>query len=404
MRRSIVFAACAASVALAAGLVACIDLFHATDDIRTACQLDGDTPGCDGAHVAPEAAVEAGTDFCGPAWTDAGAHAQHACAWLGACETPLGRNAYGECMFQALLAYDCAANPSHPVRGQRHDIWDCLWQAKSCADVDACMFPLGKQACAGGSETVCATKDDKATGRSNLDVRLECNGDAGSGAENCALWGQACADVLNSVPGVCAGARGSSGLHCSSPNQECSGTSIHWCPSQDAGDIGIDCDGVGARACIPEPSADAATWLACLPDPNAGTQCTPDASAQCSSGVAISCASGTLERIDCKSLLGNDPRACNAGPLNPTFDFTSPCYVDAGAPPDASPDAASDAGADGSPAGATCVDTCTDAGGGTITGCTRGVSFTLRCSDVNLPGPCALHKTETFQRAACDHP
>ena len=44
---------------------------------------------------------------------------------------------------QALLAYDCSANPNHPVRGTARDLWDCLWRAKSCRDVDACIFPGG---------------------------------------------------------------------------------------------------------------------------------------------------------------------------------------------------------------------------------------------------------------------
>src|ERR1700760_2638033 len=97
-----------------AGLVACLDLFHSTHDIETACEIDAARPGC----PRPRAVVDAGTDFC--AWTreEADTNARSACSWLGACETPLGNNAFGPCYFRALMAFDCEANPNHPVRGE----------------------------------------------------------------------------------------------------------------------------------------------------------------------------------------------------------------------------------------------------------------------------------------------
>src|SRR5580700_933274 len=109
-RRSIVLAA--GSIAFCAALVACFDLFHSTVDVLTLCTIDAQAPGC---NESSDANVESSTssDFC--AWTsgEALSHARHACAWLGACETPMGRNAFGTCMFQALLTYDCSANPNH---------------------------------------------------------------------------------------------------------------------------------------------------------------------------------------------------------------------------------------------------------------------------------------------------
>src|ERR1700689_4317635 len=122
-----------AALSLSGGplLVACFDLLHSTADIRTACEIDAAHPGC--------AAESTEADFC--AWTSSEArqHAVHACAWLGACETPMGRNALGPCMFQALLAYDCASNPNHRVALEAHQLWDCLQRAGSCVDVDACI-------------------------------------------------------------------------------------------------------------------------------------------------------------------------------------------------------------------------------------------------------------------------
>jgi len=203
MRARVLGLLAVASTTLGAGLMACIDLFHSTSDVLTACQLDAQAPGC-----GKEAGVDASTNFCD--WTDdvARQHAAHACAWLGACESPLGRNAFGSCMFQALLAYDCAANPNHPVKGKTHDLWDCLSQATSCGAVNACVFPQGPQACGGGPFVTCATQD----GGFNADVRVECLADKDpANGENCALWGQTCGGDLSL--GVCGGSAGRDRLH-----------------------------------------------------------------------------------------------------------------------------------------------------------------------------------------------
>ena len=134
----------AAAIAASAGLVACFDLFHSTAGLHDACDLDA--AACADDAASPDAAP-AGTDFC--SWSPAQArdNATHACAWLGACESPLGHDAFGPCMVDALLAYDCTANPNHPSRGKGHTFWDCLWQVGSCADVTACVFPGGAPTC-----------------------------------------------------------------------------------------------------------------------------------------------------------------------------------------------------------------------------------------------------------------
>src|SRR5579863_3179119 len=100
-----------------ASLVACFDLFHTTGELRTACEVDASAPGC----------------LCAASHADARRLAEHACGWLGACETPMGGNALGACVFSALLAFDCEANPEHPVRGEPAAIWQCLATAETCA-------------------------------------------------------------------------------------------------------------------------------------------------------------------------------------------------------------------------------------------------------------------------------
>src|SRR5580693_5188287 len=116
-----------------AALVACFDLLHSTADVRTACELDASYPGC-------TVVQDVETDFC--SWTrdEAKHHALHACAWLGACESPMGNNAFGPCYFRALMAYDCTINPDHRASGEAQSIWSCLQGVKSCGDVSACLF------------------------------------------------------------------------------------------------------------------------------------------------------------------------------------------------------------------------------------------------------------------------
>jgi hypothetical protein len=367
-----------ALVAASAGLfaAACFDLFHSTSDVLTACDIDASTPGC----VAPATAVpslpDAGeTDFC--TWTPdkARARAQHACAWLGACETPMGRNAFGSCMFQAQLAYDCEANPNHRVKGKSHSLWDCLSQVKRCGDVDSCVFPEGPTGCEpAASYTACGAGADAMA--SNADVRFECidGGVARPNAygENCALWGQTCAS--NGSAAFCAGM---AGLTCGSA-KACLGdprAQLQWCV--DGGDKGIDCADNGGQLCVAFPDA-AHPWLACAVESDAGP-CLPDPSAACVNGVALSCPTGTLETIDCASVLQSDA-GCEPGALAPPFDWTSPCAV--------------------VPSG--CTESCA---GTSLTGCARGAAFTLDCTTEGL-GPCRMVTTDmgSAEHAACAPP
>jgi hypothetical protein len=356
----------AAGLAAGAALVACFDVLHSTADIRAACEIDPSLAGCS-------------TDFCAWSADEAEAHALHACAWLGACETPMGNDAFGPCMFRARMAYDCKANPQHAVRGAAHAVWDCLQRARSCAEVDACVFEQHEVHCQPTATTGTACVPTLP------DLRVAC--DAADGGttrprgENCALSGQTC----DPVSATCTG-RGSAAA-CS---RTCEDGLLHWCSvdptavlSADAGsavDEGIDCTNNGAGACafVP-PNAAVASWVACEPASSAGA-CTPDASASCTGGVATSCLTGHLESVDCDTLLGS-PGACTPGPLAPLFDWTSPCSL--------SPPQCSD-------------DTCN---GDLLTSCERGAPFNARCSSQGL-GPCRLVATEeaSAPRAACTPP
>jgi hypothetical protein len=354
-----VSAAFAGMVALGAA-TACFDLFHSTDDILTACEIDAQSPAC-------------ATDFC--AWTPAEArdHAQHACAWLGACETPMGRNALGACMFQALLAYDCSANPNHRAKDPAHGLWDCLWQAQSCDAVAACVLPGGSASCQGaGNVTACAAPAGASPG--NAGVRVACDparAGAAPPAENCALWGQTCAATAGRAS--CSG--DVAGFSCQA--SECFGSQLRWC---DGGDFGIDCASNGAGQCSGFPTTNHAQWVACVAEGDAGT-CTADPTAHCTNGRAQSCPSGVVETIDCQALLGTSG-ACADGPLDPAFDWTSPCAVN---PPSCTSDSC---GSDGS-----------------AVGCARGATFSVDCASEHL-GACRMVSTDlgTEQHAACSPP
>jgi len=358
------------SAALGAGLVACFDLFHSTSGIVSACDLDAQA--CQDAGAQPDGGGgDAGTDFCSFSPVDAVTHAQHACAWLGACETPKGNNAFGTCMFDALLAYDCGANPNHLVRGKAHALWDCLWQVTSCGEVARCIFPAGPPPCRwnGINFTACGSASGL---QRNADVRIEClDVDGGLAVgENCALGGQTCSSSDGGAS--CTGAAGFACQQsaCASPRlQQCSGNV----------DVGIDCASNGAGACggFPAGGDAGAQWVACLPGGDAG--CTPSLQVTCSAaGYATSCPSGVPESVYCPDLLQSNGSGCVEGTLSPPFDWTSACMV---------------------PGGCT-ADAC-DADGGVV-GCARGATYPLDCVSQGL-GPCKMVSTDlgTAMHAAC---
>lgn len=369
----------ALSVLAGSLMIACFDLFHSTSDVRTACELDAALAGCGAGDAA-----EAETAFC--SWTSSQARerAVHACSWLGACETPLGRNAFGPCVFQALLAFDCKANPNHHARLEAHRLWDCLQRAGSCVDVDTC---VSQQA----GTPVCSDRGDYTA--CHGDLRVHCV-DGGvkpyakaSGTENCALWGKTCANGTDESE--CTGS--STGLSChESDPKECTGTLLHWCQvdggADGAGiDLGIDCANNGAGECGGFPIASDASWVACTPNGTDGgpDECTPDPAATCQTGRATSCLSGARETIDCATLLGaaSGASACVEGTLSPPFDWTSPCAI---VPSQCD------------------VDSCDNM---VVKSCERGATFSVNCAEQGL-GPCSLQAGDSRSgpRAACSPP
>jgi hypothetical protein len=380
------FAALSLSAGVATGAVlgACFDVFHSTADIVTACDVDGGPAACQSGERAEMTTSET-TDFCTWTHAEARAHAERACSWLGACEAPVGRNAFGTCMFQALMAYDCASNPNHQARGEAQTLWQCLQSVDTCRGVDACVFPVGPQNCDVSSladYTRCSNRHQG--GSNNDDVRVECTSSAvASGqhayGENCALFGQTCVDGV--AGGVCVG--DDAGLHCAGAG--CFGkTKLSWCGDAGGqwGNVGLDCasNGAGSYGVFP----DAGQWVACLAETDAGASaaCAPSLVAACDGGVASSCPSGVRESIDCATLLGA-ANACAPGPLTPPFDWTSACQV---SPPVCT------------------ADSCGD-GGATLTGCARGAMFSTDCYAEGL-GSCRTVTTDTGSQlhAACGPP
>jgi hypothetical protein len=363
--------------ALSMLLAACFDLFHSTDDIVTACTEDASQEGCQ----LFEAAVDSNptsVDFC--TWDSGTAHANatHACAWLGACRSPMGDtdrtfargNAFGACMISALLAYDCSLNPNRRPKAATLAFWECMANAKTCGDVQHCVQPTGTDCKSPGNFTACYPAVG-ATGR------LECTSEGGTAfGENCAAWGQTCASDPNNSFGVCAAGPGDAGTSCSLPG--CTGTRLDWCPEAGT-NVGVDCDNYGAQKCIATPT-DGGVLPACQAE-KAGA-CSPTLPVSCSASKASGCPSGVGETVDCNALLGAPSCHVPEGGVAPVpWDISSMCYVD--------------------PAQCS-VDTCN---GNQVVACERGATFTVDCASVGL-GTCRLVQTDlgTQTRAACTAP
>jgi len=323
------------------GALACVDLFHSTTDVLDKCEID---------------AASCPLDFCAPAQT-AEDFAEHACAWLGACESPVGGNAFGPCMVEARLAFDCSISPNHPVVGSTRALWECLAQTQTCSDVRQCVLPGPAPSCTeDGGASSCVTAGSGT-------ARIACF-DGGTVVENCALWGQTC-DPSTS-PAVC-GAGSGGGLACGPggvPEGGAPGScdsyytkKVYWCGA--GGKVGFDCSGSGTGQCGIFPSVDSgASWPACVPEGDATCQAT--VSASCAGDIATSCPAGLTETIDCARLLGASGSCRDAG-LAPPFDWTSPCF--------------------GSQA---CQEGCQ---GNALIGCARGARFVTDCAAVGL-GAC----------------
>jgi hypothetical protein len=243
-------------------LVAGCDLFHPVEDLPSACDLDPLTPGC------PEAEC---TSDPGRAL----ARAEKVCAWLAACESPLGQNRYTNCIDDALRAYDCARGMGY--RGAAREVWTCLARAEGCGAIARCVHPAGAQVC---NVTLVGCGDAEHRGRTNANTRVDCR-EAGRPAsgESCAARGKTCGGdrcVGSSTP--CTRSR-------------CDGTRLVHC--KEGKDEGIDCASVGAGRCVENE-----VGAACVP--SQGAACSPTRRIECDGDVAVACAAGVEERVRCR--------------------------------------------------------------------------------------------------------
>ncbi|HEY2517198.1 MAG TPA: hypothetical protein VGI39_40275 [Polyangiaceae bacterium] len=350
------------ALGLALLLGGCGDLFHSTD-FPDLCQTDA--AAC--TQSEPGSVLDGGApfpaDFCAWDSATARAHALHACAWLGACAGPGGKNAFGTCMVEALLAYDCAANPGRPVLGAAHASWDHLWRASTCADVLAAVEPGTPRAACGASSfdyLACAPSP-------NTDTLLGCTaGDGGAPSViDCAASGQTC--VSSGAGASCAG---SAAACASAMGTFCDGTHLHDCQaggdSSGPTDVGVDCASFGAGSCASG---------ACLAAGDAG--CAASSLVTCEGDVAVGCPSGIAERIDCAQVLGGTA-SCDPNAPGRAWDVARACS-----------------------AGACPADSC----GGGLKSCARGVPVGVDCAAMGL-GACTLVTVagDATPHAACSAP
>jgi hypothetical protein len=345
--------AAAVAAGLAAAPVACVDLFHSTN-FETLCDLDAAACASSDASAPVVDATPPPFDgnFCLWDSATARANALHACAWLGACAGPVGDNAFGPCVVNATLAYDCATNPNRPVIGAAYAFWSQLWSASSCADVRNAVLPADTNGscsasssayagCIGSTSTllVCAADDGGASS-------------APASVENCAALGQTCAGA--GVVAACAGAAST----CSSAGTSCNGTHLDDCEDAGPFDLGVDCASFGGGRCANGACA------------STGDACEASAAVTCNGNVAMGCPSGFAEQVDCAALLAptTAPPPCNAGAGGRPWDVSRACNVGS----------CSDVN-----------DSCSPSGLATLSSCARGAIFSVSCTSLGFAG-CAL--------------
>ncbi len=324
----------ASAAALGFALAACTDLFHGTDDLKNICELDADVSGCVDAAPAPDSAPapDASFDLCLVDSVAAKIRAETACKWLGACETPIGRNRFAECMLGALKTYDCSIAPNRKPKGATAAYWGCLARVNSCGDVDRCIFSKPVNTCGTVGITGCDSK--------NEGVRDYCaTTPSNARGEPCFAFGQTCYSPGGG--GFCGGEREDGGC-----TTGCSGSQLHDC--DDAGvNVGIDCTTYGAQACVSTSGV-----LGCKAE--LGTSCMATTAVTCTNGIATGCPSGVQEKVACKTLTGMS--VCNPVAPGALWDVSRVCLDPAGCSASA--------------------DSCS---GTTISSCVGGAIYTTKC-------------------------
>jgi len=297
------FRAAVVAPALLLSAVACVDLFHGTD-VPTVCDVDAGAPGC-----GDSGSTEGGTtDLCSSDAGIAQERAVHACSWLAACESPIGHNATGACMVDAILAFDCAANANRKPKLGAKAYWSCVDKATTCEAVHACSLPSGRKNCNGAGFIGCQNF------ALNTDSRVQClvSGSAPAG-ENCVVRGQTCDSVDPDASNNNALCLGSKRRSCAV--SACNGSNLAAC--DDGGlDHGTNCSLFGEGSCITTGAQPA-----CKPE--GSSACPATADIKCINGgtSAFGCASGFGETVDCTAISGSPPGNCseilNAAPGTP---------------------------------------------------------------------------------------
>jgi len=207
----------------------------------------------------------------------------------------------------AILAFDCAANPNRKPKLAAKAFWTCVDKATTCDAVRACSLPSGRKSCNGAGFIGCQNF------ALNVNSRVQClvNGAAPSG-ENCVVHGQTCDSVDPDASNNNALCLGSKRRGCSVSG--CNGSNLAAC--DDGGlDHGTDCSLFGEGSCITTGAQPA-----CKPE--GATACPGSADITCEgAGLASGCASGFKEIVDCTAISGDAPDNCtnilNAAPGTP---------------------------------------------------------------------------------------
>lgn len=320
--------------------VACVDLFHSTD-FQTVCDLHPETNGCpnaDGGPTDTDAAIDAGDPLCTDDAAKAQEDAKRVCAFDGACNGTTKDHGYGLCLFEALRAFDCQADPGQAPRGQREAYWRCMKKANSCAEFQACAG--NTTACSGGSEQ-CAPN--------GLTVQ-RCPTVASFQQTNCAAQGKVCTNISGQ-----ASCTGPSGSACGRAG--CFDNNARRCNGMV--DTGRSCESFGSGTCV-----EGLAIAACKP---LGTEtCTPTTKLTVSGTQISACATGVKETVDCARLLQGTSAPASFQELLEPGDLSSACLN-----PSASP---------------LCVASCN---GKVFTACFRNTKLTLDCGAQKL-GACIL--------------
>ncbi len=362
--------------AVAASLVACIDLFHGTD-FESACDVDAAACEAVDANMidvaippVQDAGSDGPTDFCLWNGATAAVNAAHACTWLGACEGAFGDNAFGPCMVHAVLAYDCNANPNRPlvVGSAAHAYWDCLARTTSCTDVDRCLQPTGKHA-------ICADDDagyiacDPEEGALVACAANLANGSAPTGLESCVALGQTCSAT---GAAACGGTGTCTAANAGTVTCDPSTKALRDCdPDGGSIDYGIDCTSTGSGKC-------GTSGTACGAIADSGCLVTTDVLCT-NDGHATGCPSGAPEDVNCNAVLGQPSgtsSTCDPNAPGRAWDVSRACSV-----------------------GPSCAQSGDSCSGTVLSTCTRGAPLVYdcksqgftSCATVTYPGDSAPH-------------